>query len=235
MSLTVGNALERAFERTFDRDGVLLMVASYLTSFLLYGLGTQEYALRTPLVRVQFGVFLLALLVSTVGSILVAIAALRVFVREPGELSLRAACTRKLGWAVLNLVVGIVVYGLVVGIGFLLLIIPGLFLLSTLAFWNVYVLVEDDNFVEGFSRSWTLTEDNRLAVLLLLFVVGILSAIVGFVFRVVAVPLGPASALLSSVGTAFTTVFSAAAIASAYRQLTGSTASRASESEWDDA
>jgi len=124
---------------------------------------------------------------------------------------------------VLNYVVGSIVFAIVVGLGFVALVIPGIFLLVTLAFWTVFVAVEDETFVAGFRRSWALTRGHRLRLLLLGITVLLLTIAVSAVFSLGGVVGGPVGSFLGAVGAAIagavTTVFSLAALAAAYNQL----------------
>src|SRR5699024_4475307 len=97
----------------------------------------------------------------------------------------RELFTRRIGWAVLNTIVGGIVFGIAVGIGFILLVIPGIFLLVTLTFWAVFVAVEDQNFVEGFRSSWKLTKGHRFRLLGLGIAVVAIAVIIGAVAGIV--------------------------------------------------
>lgn len=177
-----------------------------------------------PSLGAVVGLSLAAALVSVV----LTIGALRAFVT--GATLSPALFVRNLPLAFLNYVVGGVVYGLLVFIGLVLLVVPGLVVLVVLAFWTVFVAVEDENFLAAFGDSWQLTDGSRLrlfalglAVLALAFLVslpfGLVSGAVGLltgggtVARLVGALVGP-------IGSAITTVVTLGTVAAAYRQLT---------------
>ena len=69
--------------------------------------------------------------------------------------------TRRMGWVVLNSIVAGIVVGVLTMIGFVLWVIPGLFLTVSLLFTMVYIADEDENFVSAIRNSWSLTSGNR--------------------------------------------------------------------------
>jgi hypothetical protein len=231
VSLNISEALERGFRRTTARNGLLLVVVTYALNVVNGALG-GDYEVQTlpggqtvsppasPLVEVPLLLDVLLSLLVGVATVLVSIAALRVFVGEETEELPREAFTRNAPWAFLNFVVGGVVFAVAVVVGLVFLVIPGLFVLVSLIFWDVYVAVEDESFVEAFRRSWTLTDGNRLA----LFGLGVVYVVIGIVVDVVvgvpAVLLGPLGVFVSAVTNAAMTVFASAVLASAYVQLT---------------
>ena len=123
----------------------------------------------------------------------------------------------------LNYVVGSIVFGIVVLLGLVALVIPGLFLLVTLAFWAVSVAVEDENFLAGFRRSWALTGGYRLRVFGLGLVVVLSTTVVSVVLSLGGLFGGTLGSILLAVGSAaggtITTVFTFAVLAVAYNRL----------------
>lgn len=231
MSLDISEALERGFRRTTARNGLLLVAITYVLNVVNGALG-GDYEVQTlpggqtirppasQLVDVPLVVDVLLSLLVSVATVLVSIAALRVFVGEETEELPQEAFTRNAFWAFLNFVVGGIVFAVAVVVGLVFLVIPGLFLLVSLIFWDVYVAVEDDSFVEAFRHSWTLTDGNRLA----LFGLGVVFVVIGIVVDVAlgipAVLLGPLGVFVAAVTNAVMTVFASAVLASAYVQLT---------------
>ena len=118
--------------------------------------------LALGLSTVSSGVLLFAtMIVSTV----VGIGVLRTFVSDETERVPLENFTRNVVMALLNLLLGGIAYAIILVAGFMAFIIPGFFLLVSLYFWNVFVIVEDQNFVEAFKSSWNLTQGNRLELL----------------------------------------------------------------------
>jgi hypothetical protein len=256
MDLRIADALSDGIGRLTTRDGLLLAGLLYaitvlngvLNAVLLGGRGdgvgpgagtgvpgasgaapVGGPGALVPSSGAAFGLSLLLGLASAV----VVIGALRVFVT--GEELSEASFTRNLPLALVNYVLGGIVYAVVVTIGLALLVLPGIFLMVVLGFWTVYVAVEDRSFPSAFGDSWRLTEGNRLRLFglgLAVVVVGIavsipfalVSGAIGVLFGggVVARVVG---ATVSGVGSAITTVITLGTLAAAYRQLaTGATA-----------
>lgn len=237
MSVDIGGLVREGIERTTERNGLLLVGVLFVVG-LLNGLFSASitrgmmpmqagrpgmlqpggYAPSLGLSPVVAGV--LSLLLGVV-SILVTIGAVRTFVSEETEALPREHFTRNALWTVINLIVGGIVFGIAVGIGFLLLIVPGIFLLVSLFFWNVYVIVEDQNFIEGLQSSWALTGGNRLR----LFALGVVVAVVGFaisvVFGIPGIVLPDAVGfVIVQIGSAITGVFTTATLSRTYVHLT---------------
>lgn len=85
-----------------------------------------------------------------------------------------------------------ILYGVIVGIGVLFLIIPGIYLAIRLQFFAAYIVEEDAGIVESLKRSWEITEGQVLHLLLLFLVmygIVLLGIIVLFVGVFVAIPM----------------------------------------------
>lgn len=231
MTLSVISVLKEAAIRSSKRNGLMFMGIFFVLSVLsgLLGAGLVQYTANQPFVPVEAqpnAVLVLPAIVAGVLSLLigaatlvVSIAAIRVFVSDETERVPREYVTRNIGWAALNLIVGAIIFGLAVALGFVALLIPGLFLLVTLVFWSVYVTVEDQAVIESFRSSWRLTRGSRLPLFLLGLAVVLLSAIINTVFGVGFVAGAIAGSLLVQLGSAIVTVFSTAALAAAYNAL----------------
>ena len=246
MALQIVDALSTGIGRLATRDGLvlagvfyLLGAASGVLNALLIptpagagpGAGAGPAAGAPPsleaLLPALGAAFALSLLTGVV-SVVVTIGALRAFVTDT-RLS-TALVARNLPLALGNYVVGGIVYGVIVLVGLFLLVVPGLFAMVVLAFWTVFVAVEDENFVAAFGDSWRLTEGNRVR----LFGLGLLVVAVGFLislpFAAVSGLVGfvagggtvaqVVSALVSPAGSAVTTVITLGVVTAAYRQLT---------------
>lgn len=244
MSVDIGQAIQEGGKRTLARNGLIFVGIFWVLSVLngLFGNTIARNAMGQipsgmvpggvagppvmgPSLGIPSGVAgLLSLLVGLVSAI-VGAAAIRTFVTAETETLPGEHFTRNLVWMLINLIVGGIVFAIVVGIGFVLLVIPGLFLLVSLFFWNVYVIVEDESFIDGFQDSWQLTKGNRLMLFLLGVIVVIIGAVVGAIFGIPRPLVGGFIGLaIAQIGGAFGTVFTIAVSARTYRQLSGGAA-----------
>ncbi|WP_336336451.1 hypothetical protein [Haloarcula brevis] len=236
MALQIGSALEEAGYRLFSRTGAILLGA-----FLALLLGFQALfntILATVYARLGYGELGAALpltldiplslagagvVVGSVVSLYLTIVSFRTFVAEARDGFPDGAFTRNVPLAMVNVLVGGLVYGLLVFVGSLLLLIPGIFAYVVFIFMMPYVIVEDRNFVSALKQSYRLSEGNRLALFGLLFIVVAVAALVGGVVGLVgalALP-GPASQLPTVVIQPLVSLYSTAVIAVAFEQLRG--------------
>lgn len=68
-----------------------------------------------------------------------------------------------------------ILYGIIVSIGFMLLIIPGIYLSIRLFFFTIAVVSEDLGPIEALKRSYELTQGNVLSILVLTFMLSLLN------------------------------------------------------------
>lgn len=241
MTFDVAGALEEGLRRTVARNGLVVAALLFVLGAAneLVGLGLARWYLAgtwwpptpgsvppagAPVWGPLAGLLSLAL---SVASLVVAIAAVRTFATDETETVRREHFTRRMVAAWLNAFVGIIVFSVVLALGFALLLFPGLYLLAALGFWFVLVAVEDRNFVEGFRSSWELTTSRRLRVFLLLVAVFLIAAVVGAVFGVGETIGGVAGLLVVQVGVALTGTFTLATITRAYLDLRDAAAEEA--------
>ncbi|AGN02701.1 hypothetical protein L593_13810 [Salinarchaeum sp. Harcht-Bsk1] len=95
--------------------------------------------------------------------------------------------TSRLLWRTLNILVGGLVFGILLFVGFAFLIIPGLIVFVLFVYFPVAVVVDDTNFVSALGNSLNTVTDNAGQTLLLIAVaigvgigIGIASSIVTF-------------------------------------------------------
>ena len=222
MVFAIIDAMTDGFERTVQRNGLFLVavfavLAIVNTLFAPTALGpTGTTEPTVGMVALLTGVLSFIVALATVVAVIVA---LRTFASGETERIPREFVRRRIGLATLNLIVGAFVFTLLVAIGSVLLVIPGLFLLVSLYYWSVFVAVEDQNFVGAFRSSWALTRGSRFR----LFGLGV--GVIGLLFVVsamVAVPaawLGLVGAIVSQIVGAGLTVYALATTISAYEQL----------------
>ena len=229
MPVSVTGIPREAIARSVARNGLVLMGVLFVLSAIngLVGAGAAQEARVSsgagPLVSVPGVLAALFSLLTGLATLLVTLAAIRIFVSDETRRVPREALTRNGLRAVLNYVVVSIVFGIVVLLGLVALVIPGLFLLVTLAFWAVSVAVEDENFLAGFRRSWALTGGHRLRVFGLGLVVVLSTTVVSVVLSLGGLFGGTLGSILLAVGSAsggtITTVFTFAVLAVAYNRL----------------
>lgn len=229
MSVDVGGAISQGLDRTASRNGLLFVGITYVLGVLsavfstaaLSGMeGVQSPAAATVSLPVPMAVSWLVVLVVTIISFAVGIAALRTFVADRTDQLPSDVFSRNIVAATLNIIVGLVVFAIIVGIGFVLLIIPGIFLLVSLYFWAIIVAVEDKNFYGALQQSWSLTKGERISLFILGLIVVVVVAVLNGVFGFVQGLLGGIPGILAAqIGAAIGSVFVAATTARAYLQL----------------
>lgn len=230
MSLNIGDAISTGAEKLTTTAGIQLG-ALYVVAVLLTGIGSQSITAALapgmpegagPALALPIGVaggavlLLVGLLVGAVLTVVV----LRTVAHNTSALdSIPAGVTEALPTTVLYLIVAGIIQGILLAIGLVLLIIPGIFVLVSLYFSQVYIAVEGEGPIEGLKSSWGLAKGNRLPIFGLVVVL----AVIGFLGTAAGELVGFASPLLGSlvslVISGFMTVFTSAALVDAYHQL----------------
>jgi len=234
MSLQLGPALRSGAGTVASRTGAILLGAYVALTVALLPLsntmivrlyeriGLTEATGAIPLVldvplSVAVGGYLVGILV---GSYL-AIVAIRTFVSGDGSAFPEGAFTRNVPLAIANVVVGGLVYGLLMAVGFALLVVPGLLVYIAFLFMLPYVACEDRNFVDALRSSYRLSRGNWLMLGVLVLVVFGVAGVVGVVGGFLSGLLLPPA--LGQLSTAFVqspvSLFSLAVIAAAFEQL----------------
>jgi hypothetical protein len=194
MSLQLGRALKRGAGLLVSRAGAVVL-AAYAATMLVYQLSFNtllqpllagvtpsgvEPAATPGLVTLPIpgvvagGLVALALLAAAV----ISVVAIRTFVAGERARVPRRFLTERMPFAVANVVVGGIAFALVVALGTLLLVVPGIVAYVGLLFMIQFVAVENVNFVTAMRRSWRLTKGNwiRLFVLVAVLVAAIFVA-----------------------------------------------------------
>ncbi|AUV83064.1 hypothetical protein C2R22_16600 [Salinigranum rubrum] len=187
MSLQLGTALKRGAGHVLSRAGLVVLVA-YAAVMLVYQLsfntliqplfaglvppGADPATATTGLVTLPIpGAVAGALVVVTLlAAAVVTVVAVRTFVAGVHDRVPRRFLTDRMGFAVANVAVGGVVFGLAVLLGTLLLVVPGILAYIGFLFMVQYIAVENVNFLTAMRRSWRLTRGNRIRVFLLVLV-----------------------------------------------------------------
>lgn len=126
--------------------------------------------------------------------------------------------TDRLGWTLVNLIVGTVIYAVAVVIG-LVLVLPGLYVAIALFFYNFEIIVEGKNAIAALEGSWDLTAGNRLP----LFALGALFFLLEWIAGLIVPSTTIAATALSTAVTIIVSVFGIAVAAQVYNQLRGAT------------
>ena len=146
--------------------------------------------------------------------------AVRAFFAESGRALSGELVRRNIVAATLNGVVGGIVVSIVVGIGLLFLVVPGILFAIAFLFLRQEIAVEDESFVGAMASSWQLTKGDRLELFALVLGVIVLVTVVS---TVVPILLGVVSPLVNVVISVLlggvTAVFGTATITRAYAQL----------------
>lgn len=226
MALDVGRAIEEGFRRALARNGLMFLLAFFLLNMSgvfvgaemgLSGAGTR--AMTVPGNPVMLGVvgFVMSLL-----SVAVSIIAVRTFVGDETETVPDEYVRHNMAGAVFHMVVGVILFAALIFAGLILFVIPGLYLLTALFFWSVFVAVEDRGFLDAMGRSWDMTAGHRWQVFGLVLVIGIVNILVGVLGQGLNSILPAAAGVtVTQIFSGFSAVFALAAEADAYRQLRG--------------
>jgi hypothetical protein len=147
------------------------------------------------------------------------IVAVRVFYTVAGDSP--ADLRENLVFATVNGFLGGIVVYVLIGIGLIFLILPGIFLALALFFVRQEIAIEDRNFVDAMAESWTLTRGNRLNLFALVLILGIIFAVVQVLPAVVVGITGSnvGGTVVGAIITPVVAVFGIAATTRAYAQL----------------
>ncbi len=247
MSLNIGDALSAGAEKLTTTGGIQLGVV-YVLLQLLTVLGTNSAVASiaasagtsgtaTTTLSLPIGVAGGAALATLGGILNVAftIVALRALDHDAAELgSIPGGVTDDMLKTWVFLVVALIVQGIAVGIGFVALFIPGLFLLVSLIFTQVYVAVEGEGPFEALSSSWSLAKGNRFPLFGLGIVIFVISLLASLPTGIVTVFSPVAGTVLTYVVSGFVSIFSLAVMIDAYQQLESEEAPTTSETNDDD-
>jgi hypothetical protein len=179
------------------------------------GMGGGALALDVGL-PVAAALFLVQILLAQV----VGVVGIRTFVSDARS-SFPSGLTSHLTWVVLNALVAGFVVNVLIGLGTILLVIPGIYLAVALYFVQFEVIIEEKNAIEALRTGWELTKGERLGVFLLLLVIfalGLASAVPSVALGFVGAPTPVVVAVSVLVG-AVAGLLSVAIGARAYVQL----------------
>jgi len=234
MALQISSALSEAGHRLVSRTGAILLGAflvlmigfqsmlNTLIAVVYADMGFEEISSALPLVLdLPLSVAGAGVALGTILSAYLSIVAFRTFIAGARDSFPDDAFTRNVPLAMVNLAVGGFVYGLLVFVGSLLLLVPGIFAYVVFIFMAPYIIDEDRNFVSALKASYRLTEGERLPLFGLLVIVvagaGLVGGVVGFV-GALALP-GAFSQLLTVLIQIPVSLYVTAVMAVAFQQL----------------
>ena len=255
MTLDIGDSLEKGFEKTLNKNaaifaGLFLLVNVVIQIFkdsmfenmldTVGGLPQGQSALGqlsveqlAPLsLGVSDGVAFLGLSISTLIAVLLNIGTLRGLLNTETQFK-KEYFTENILWTLGNIIAGGIVFGILVSIGTVLLIVPGIFLFVSLVLWSIYVIDRNVNFLEGLKSAWRDTKGEKLRIFAVLLIVGIGGAVFdGLTGIMLSLPttiitglfLEPAQvsaigSVVSLIPTGFVTVFGFAVLIDVYKQI----------------
>ena len=234
MALQLSHAVSDGLRRTVSRAGGLLFVGFLVLQFgiqtavnstvlgYLPPAAAEQFSSNAGLTLPVTGQAGLALFgIFGILSAAFVVVCSRTFAQPLTERSsFPAAVTDRLGRATVSALVGGAFVSIVVMIGSVFLLIPGLFFAASFLFFIFAVAVENRGIIESLKRSWGLAEGARLKLGILVVASGIFGAIIGAVAPLLDLANAPIASDVATVVLA--TVFFVpyyAIIASAYLQL----------------
>lgn len=215
--IRVGNVINETFAVYSQNFGALIMSA--LVVFLLIGVVTGLLQRSGGVVlNVIAGIIQLAAYALYTGFVVQLVRDVRDGRRDYAVGDLFSAATP----AIIPLALFGLMFGIAVAIGFILIIIPGLILLT---FWCVgaaAIVVENAGPIEAFGRSWNLVRGDAWSVFGTLLVVFIIIVVIQVVLAVIATPIGTAAIVVASIiSSVITAPISAIAISVMFFDLGG--------------
>ena len=187
MSLQIRSSLTGGIGRCLNRNGLLLALAYVLVGaawqVLLYSaVVTVAGQSAAPSGASALPTVDLPLAISVGGAVLallllqyLTVVTIRTFVGGHTRTIPAEFYTRNILSVLVNSIVGSVLFGLLIFVGSVLLVIPGIIAYVAFIFTLLYISAEDQNFIAAFRSSWNLTRGNwlRLFGLLVIILVGI--------------------------------------------------------------
>ncbi|MFB6144939.1 MAG: hypothetical protein ABEJ99_00355 [Candidatus Nanohaloarchaea archaeon] len=167
MSLNTADALRQGYKDVKSRDGLTLASALFVLQLAMLAtttswLSTSGFSLPGP--SYLWGVVTIILGLS---EMVVVYGAMRTFNQDDLTALSDEAFERNWLMTLINLIVGGIVFGIVVGIAGVIFFPVALWLMIGLLLWQVYVALEDQNFVEAMRSSWSATKGSKIELTVL--------------------------------------------------------------------
>ncbi|WP_276413126.1 hypothetical protein [Haloarcula halobia] len=232
MALQLGRAISNGIRRSLSPVGIALMALTALYVGLFTSSVNTIVANQLPPAaqqEAQIGVTLplpsavagVLVLVALLLGMIIYIAAARAFTREgPDSGAVTGSLfTRRIGRALLSAVGANVVVGIATLVGFVLLVLPGIFLMVSFAFVLFAVAVEDARLVTSLRRSWDIARGNRLRLAALLLLVGVVTGVLSSLGSLASFVSPTLGQIVSLLVTAPLAIIGYGIVADAYLQL----------------
>jgi len=197
VTLNVGSALTGGFRRVANRNGAVLALAylalgivwqvAFYSAFveLISQSGTPSAEIPLPAVGLPLGVAAAVAVLSLVALQYLTIVAIRTFVGGHARSIPAEYYTRNAVVVLINSVLAGIAFGIIVFVGTLAVIVPGIIAYVAFVFTPLYVAAEDENFVAALGDSWHLTRGNWFWLFVLLAIVVVVIGAVSGVLSVV--------------------------------------------------
>jgi hypothetical protein len=182
MTLNYGEVIGNAFNDTFSGHTSQLAVIALIFMALFhvgFPLLTDGVTQQTTANTIQYTASSIVVLAATLAFyIIFGIGLIRSLYHRDVKTEY---FTHDLGITAANTIVGGIITGVAISLGFLVFVIPGLILLSSLYLWAAHVILDDENFLDAFKDSWHDTKGNRGTLIGIIITAWVLSLSVSFV------------------------------------------------------
>ena len=202
MSFQIRTSLTGGLGRCLNRNGLVLALAYVLVGaawqVLLYSAVVTAVGSSTaptgaaalPSIELPLAVSAGGAVVSLVLLQYLTIVTIRTFVGGHTRTIPAEFYTRNIPYVLVNSIIGSLALGLVIFVGSILFVVPGIIAYVAFIFTLLYIAAEDQSFIAAFRSSWNVTRGNWLRLFGLLVVVlvaitivpGVLSALTSAVF-----------------------------------------------------
>lgn len=237
MTLQIGQALGRGTRRSLSLSGIVLISSMLVFQIAITGaintvfmnfLPPESVESAAPVgfsFPVSTAVAVAILVVGMLFGTAVYLAAARLLARDLSELGSipMELLTHRFGWAFLATIAVSIILSIVIPIGLVFLIIPGIFLAISFQFSIYAVAVEDRGPIDALRRSWELATGNRWRLFGLGLIVFVVSALAGGVASVASFISPAAGQAVSLVINSVFTIVAYGILADAFVQLRGAT------------
>ena len=202
-TLNIGSALTNGLGRVGNRNGGILLLAAAVLGILWQLLVNSVFVQMLPpdfsgslglTIDLPFGILVISSLIVFILLSYLTIVATRTFVAGETTQLPTEFLQRRIPWVIANLIVGGIVFTLLLFIGSLLFVIPGIIAYLSLLFMTVFIAVDDKSFISAMSSSWHLTRGNWIRLFILLAIIIVPTMVVFGVLSVVSsIAFGPNS------------------------------------------
>ncbi|MCJ7450785.1 MAG: hypothetical protein MUP58_03535 [Candidatus Nanohaloarchaeota archaeon QJJ-9] len=249
MSLDLADILKHGFEKVKNSAGLKLIVVYFFVTGLLQiatasfftvmmeklfpsmmGASKVQSTLQqqTPLALIDsVAASSLLGILAFLASIILFITAIRTFLEGKEESIPKRFYAEDLLRPGINTAIGGLVVAILVGLGLLAFIVPGIYLGLALMFFTVYIVDKDLNFLDAMKKSWHITKGHKIELFILLIILSAINGAIGFGTGLVSGIFSGnvlqralvGELIIRGLTTSFTTIFSWAVVVEAYERL----------------